>query len=346
MRGSRAQRLLMACGLACLTGGALAGGAVPEAATGWPLAWQVQGQLDHPLVGRIWQPATRTWANPQTLDQAIDAAHFVLLGETHDNPDHHRLQAQLLQRMVRAGRHPAVAFEMLDLGQQPALDAWRAHANGKAAGLGAAVGWDKTGWPSWAFYQPIAEVALAASLLIVPANLPTAEVKAVAMKGLAALGAVRVRELGLAQPLAGKWRDVMLDDLYQSHCQLMPKAALAGMVDAQRSRNAIMALRLQQDGTHDGAVLIAGAGHARNDFGVPMQLHQRDAAASVLSVALIEVQADRLKPADYAAGYGVRQLPFDYVIFTPRAERADPCVALRQRFASKAAGRSGSGSPD
>jgi hypothetical protein len=84
----------------------------------------------------------------------------------------------------------------------------------------------------------------------------------------------------------------------------------------------------------DGAVLIAGAGHVRADFGVPRYLAWRDATAAVVTVGLVEVRAEATRPQDYAAvGDGDAGL-YDYVWFTPGrgAERGDPCAELEKRF--------------
>jgi uncharacterized iron-regulated protein len=55
----------------------------------------------------------------------------------------------------------------------------------------------------------------------------------------------------------------------------------------QRARDAHIAAAMRDAGG-DGAVLIAGAGHARRDMGVPRLLPDAD----VISLAFIEVRAD------------------------------------------------------
>jgi uncharacterized iron-regulated protein len=101
-------------------------------------------------------------------------AHFLLLGERHDNPDHHRLQAEVLRSLIALGRRPAVGFEMFGLDDAAAIAKHLAAAPKDAAGLGGAVNWNQRGWPDWAMYQPIAEAALEAKLRIVATNLPLA----------------------------------------------------------------------------------------------------------------------------------------------------------------------------
>lgn len=298
----------------------------------WPIDWTVEGYQDHPLVGRIWRQQEQEWATPKQLRAAVVEARFALLGETHDNPDHHRLQAQLLKVIAASGRAPTVAFEMLDMSQQPALTTFLNSGSDDVKALGEAMNWSASSWPSWSIYSPIAEVALAFDLKIIAANLPAKKVKAIAFKGYETLDPDRVKVLGLDKPWPESLREAMREELYVSHCKLMPKSALTGLIHAQRARNAIMAWRLLETASPDGAVLIAGGGHARTDRGVPLNLRSYAPDATVVSVAMVEVSPGKHKPSDYTSRYIAERLPFDYVIFTPRRERGDVCEGLRQQF--------------
>src|SRR5439155_748440 len=116
------------------------------------------------------------------------------------NPDHHVLQAKLLRAMVEAGRRPAVGFEMLATDDAPAIVRYLARSPKDAAGLGDAVNWSRSGWPEWRFYQPIAQVALDASVPIVATNLSRAATDAVRRNGLPGLGPPLMSQLRLAEP--------------------------------------------------------------------------------------------------------------------------------------------------
>ena len=83
--------------------------------------WLSPHYRDHPLVGTIWTSDFKP-ATPEQLETAVLEANFVLLGEIHTNADHHRLQAQMIEALVRAGRRPAVAFEMIPASMQAELD--------------------------------------------------------------------------------------------------------------------------------------------------------------------------------------------------------------------------------
>src|SRR5690242_17454911 len=104
---------------------------------------------DHALTGRIWDTAHERFVTMDALAAAASGARFILLGERHDHTEHHAFQAWLVRRVLEAGRRPAIAFEMLDVTQAPALAQHLAAAPRDAAGLGDAVGWGRSGWPAW-----------------------------------------------------------------------------------------------------------------------------------------------------------------------------------------------------
>ena len=79
-----------------------------------------------------------------------------------------------------------------------------------------------------------------------------------------------------------------------------------------------------------GAVLIAGAGHVRQDYGIPVYLASKVPRTSVISLAFLEVSQDLLDPRAYAARFDRQTLPFDDVWFTPRVDEQDPCVAFEE----------------
>ncbi len=288
--------------------------------------WVSPLERDHPLVGRIWDVRAGRFSDEAALLADVAGARHALLGETHDNLDHHLLQARLTRAVGQAGRRPAVAFEMLATEQQPVIDAALAREPPSADAVGKAVGWDGSGWPAFAGYRPIFAAALESRMRIVGANLPRKEIQAVVRRGAEALPApvrARIERQGPLSPEAAK---AMREEMRDSHCGELPESMLEPMVLGQRARDAQMAEVLAQLGA-PGGILIAGAGHARNDRGVPAYL--TDTGARVASVLLVEVSAKRLEPAAYAEDYGKGPLPFDWVIFTPRAERPDPCAELR-----------------
>jgi uncharacterized iron-regulated protein len=280
--------------------------------------WQSPVARDHPLVGTIHDLATASTLTPEALVARLAARRFVLLGEKHDNADHHRLQAWVVRELVAAGRRPAVAFEMFRADQGEAIARHLAAAPGDAHGLGEALDWRRSGWPPWSMYEPIAGAALEARLPLVAANLSQAATASIRRGGVSALEAATVTRLGLDRPLPDELRARMATEIHDAHCGQLPERALDGFIAVQRARDAHMAAALRDAGG-DGAVLITGTGHVRRDMGVPRSLP----AAEVVSLAFLEVTAGTT---------AVPALPFDYVWFTPRVDDRDPCERFRKEL--------------
>jgi len=297
--------------------------------------WASTSALEHPLMGRIWQPAENRFAEPEAVVAALLQSPFALLGEKHDNVDHHRIQAWLLGRMVRGGRRPAVAFEMFDTDQQDALAGYLASHGRDAAGLGEAVAWARSGWPDWAMYQPIAQAALDGDAPLLAASLPRRTVRAVAKDGLEALGAAQVDSLGLDRPLPPHEAANLRLEIVETHCNQLPDSMVDPMVTVTVAKDGHMADALVRGASlpgRDGAVLIAGGGHTRTDRGVPWHLRRMAPEKLVTSIGLIEVEPEESDPAAYAARFHGTALPFDFVWFTPRADEDDPCEAYAEQL--------------
>ena len=287
-------------------------------------AWLTKLDRDNALVGKIWDVKAGAFVAQSALDKSLSVARFVLLGERHDNPDHHRLQARVIDQLVQAGRKPAVVLEMLEVGQQGAINDYVGRPGASAAGFGAALAWEKSSWPAFAEYEPIFAAAFTHQLPILAGNLARTDAKALVKQGLGALPAERVSELRLASALPAPLEASLLDELRGSHCGQLPETLWAPMALAQRARDAQMAQVLTVAGARDGAVLIAGGGHARLDRGVPYHLALATPGVTVASLVFREVQHGAAEPQAYVAEEG----PFDYVWFTPRGSDDDPCAAF------------------
>lgn len=279
-------------------------------------------------MGKIWSPRAGTYADPAALGASLARADAVLLGETHDNADHHALQAALLRALIASGRRPAVAFEMLDVDQQGAVDAVLGTPGMTADGFASGVSWQKNGWPDFALYRPIFAAALEASLPLVAANLSRRDAQEVIKSGRAALSPKLRERLEREGPLPEAAQRELREEMAESHCGMLPPRLLDPMVEAQRARDAQMAERIEAGASERGVVLITGAGHARRDRGVPVFLSRSAPDLKIASVAFLEVAPETLTPQDFADEFG-SELPFDFVVFTPRAKREDPCEGLR-----------------
>jgi uncharacterized iron-regulated protein len=299
-------------------------------------SWVSTKHRDHPLVGKIWDARAGAFVDEAALDAALASAHFVLLGEVHDNPDAHLVQARLLGAITAAGRRPALAFEMLDEDQQPAVDGSLAGHPGDPDALARAVDWEHGGWYAFSMYRPIFAVGLEAGLPVVAANLARPVAKDVAKRGREALTPALSAQLASYEPLPPELAKSLRDEMRASHCDApLPEPFLDKLALAQRARDAQMANRMIGGATADGAVLVTGDGHARKDRGVPSYLARDAPGRPILAVGILEVSPGKPAPSDYGAEFGAAAPPFDLVVFTPATEREDPCAEFRNHDWSK-----------
>jgi uncharacterized iron-regulated protein len=309
--------------LLVLAAGALACAAPRE-------AWVAEHGRGHPLAGRVREVASGRFLEPEALFDRLARADFVLLGERHDHPDHHRLQARTIDALVARGRRPALAFEMLAADEGPAVAAARGSG---AEAIRAAVRWDESGWPPWPLYAPLFEAALRAGLPIVAANLSRRDAAALRADGLEGVEPELRAQLGLDAPAPAAEVAALAQQISDSHCGFAPAAALPRMVVMQRAWNARLAdalLEAHAQGA-DGAVLVAGAEHARHDVGAPAALALRAPEATVASLAFLEVDPDPLA-CEGEPATEERAQRFDYVWYTPRVELEDPCAKYREQL--------------
>ena len=287
MPGTRRRQLLAAAGGAALT--SLAGCAA------WPDAEE-----------RIVEVASGHRLTRAELLAALAACEFVLLGELHDNPRHHARRGALLADLAAIAPGTVLVAEHLDRGRSVDFGA------DLRASL-VAAGFDARGW-QWPLHEPLFAAIARARLPLRGGNAPRDRVRDVARNGLAAAPA-ELRTLIDTAPLTAAAQAALDTDLVEGHCGRLPAARLSGMRAAQRVRDAAMALALRESGGRP-AVLLAGNGHVRTDFGVPQILAVEAPRARLASVGFLE-------PGTELVG-----TPYTHVWVTSAVPRTDPCAGM------------------
>lgn len=293
--------------------------------------WKSALLRDHPLAGRIWLSDEARFTAPHGLIERLSARKYVLLGERHDNPDHHRIQAWITDRLIARGRRPALVMEMFRAGQQTRIDAYLTANPGDSLGLGKAIGWGGSGWPPWRHYEPIVRPVVRDGLPLIAANLSRGTLRAVVRRGFKALTSERLRVLNLQHPIAKDTLAAMDREIADAHCGFLDARKARPFTRVQLLRDARFAEALRLGAARaKGAILIAGAGHARRDRGVPLHLQRAGVEPrDVFALGIIEVSENGNMALSYGAVYGTERPPFDAVWFTPRQARKDPCEKFK-----------------
>ena len=139
-------------------------------------AWQSPDGHEHADLGRIREMASGKLLTPEQLVLRLAAVPRVLVGEQHDNPDHHALQYWLLQALSQQRTQGSLLLEMLEPVQQAKVDLVR-QQDPLPTDLAAAIDW-RQGW-DWKFYAPIVRQAFAEGYPLLAANLDRGEMAAI-----------------------------------------------------------------------------------------------------------------------------------------------------------------------
>lgn len=266
-------------------------------------AWQSPEGREHAELGRIHDLRTGQQLTPEQLVDRLAEAPRLLVGERHDNPDHHALQLWLLRALETRREQGSLLLEMLTPDQQQRVDAVRGKiAAGEDPGdLPEALSWKK-GW-DWTLYGPLVRHALARPYPLLAANLDRPQMLRIYRKQPALRGTLSTAE---------SVRSGLLTQIRVSHCDKLPASQLPAMLAVQQQRDRRMAEALLA--APEPSLLLAGTFHARRDLGVPLHLRDLGAEADSLVLMLEEV------------GNPVSAAEADFVWYTPAQPERDYCA--------------------
>ncbi|MCP1623167.1 ChaN family lipoprotein [Pseudomonas nitroreducens] len=272
-------------------------------------AWQSPDGRDSADLGVIRDLRNGERLSPAQLLERLAAAPRVIVGEQHDNPDHHALELWLARALSERRPSGSVLLEMLNPDQQDAVAAAQSSAaKGEVpSDLIGALHW-QTGW-DWSQYGPLVTWLVKQPAPLLAANLDRSEVMAIYRS-----------KPGLQGPAssAAPVRDALLQNIRGSHCGLLPDSQLPAMLAVQQQRDRRLAERLKA--APEPSLLIAGGFHARRDLGVPLHLQDLGAAQGLKVVMLAEV------------GRAVEPAQADYVWYTPAQPPTDYCAQMRGKL--------------
>ena len=259
-----------------------------------------------PVSGEIRDLHSGQVLTAQELLTRLAGAQHVIIGEQHDNADHHTAQLWLLQSLGEQRPQGSLLLEMLTPDQQPKVDQVHQTA-APPTDLPTALAW-QDGW-DWKLYGPIVRFVLTQSYPLLAANLDDSEIRAF-YRQPPTLSGVRSN--------AATVKATLLEQISDSHCGLLPNSQMPAMLAIQQQRDRRMAERLLAAPTP--AMLLAGAWHARKDAGVSLHVLDLGAAQAPTVLMLAEQGAE------------VSAVMADYVWYTPATPAQDYCAQMRKQF--------------
>jgi len=207
----------------------------------------------------------------------LASREIILVGERHDQPLHHRVQAAVLDAVASRRPGTILGLEMISFDQQPTLDAF---LSGTMTETEFAAFWDKSWGYDFAMYKPIFDSARSRGVRVVGLNTPRALIKAVARGGLASLSPAQRAQLPpTLHPITDPDYLAYVNRALDGHGPL-PPGMREHLIEAQMVWNETMAHSLLRALAEGGgpAVVVAGSGHMIYKAGIAESLAHRVAA--------------------------------------------------------------------
>lgn len=222
-------------------------------------------------------PGSGTATDAAAVVAGARNAQFVLLGEQHDDADHHRWQLHSIAMLHAVRPQMAIGLEMLPRRMQPALDRWVAgelteHEFLKQSDWANVWGYDA------GLYLPILHFARLHRVPLIALNVERSLTREVGRRGWAAVPAERKEGVGDPAPASAAYR-AMLRQWFRYHTDEAETAEDAEdferFVEAQLTWDRAMAEALHSAARRNPKLLVVGiigTGHLRQGHGVPHQL--------------------------------------------------------------------------
>ncbi|MGD9366008.1 MAG: ChaN family lipoprotein [Desulfobacteraceae bacterium] len=230
----------------------------------------------------------------------LKRASIVLVGEHHNNVDHHLAQLKVIQLLHNTGRKVAIGLEMFRQDSQQALDQWI--AGRMSEDQFKPIYLDNWNF-GWELYGPIFTYAMEHDIPMVGLNVSRKITAQVAYHGFESLSEAQKGTLeGITCNVTAEYRDFIRNG-YRAHGHgnmNFNRFCEAQLVwDTAMAVNAIDYLKHHPDTV---LVILAGSGHARK-LGIPSQLDKRTAKPYVVVLpetrGIFDADTTTTKDADF-----------------------------------------------
>ena len=264
----------------------------------------------------IFEYETKKQVNVRDLIAAIHNADIILLGEIHDNFFQHRVRADLISKIQ--SKDFAIVSEHLVFGSEITY-------SGSLLEDLETVGFNKKAW-SWPTHEVLYKKFEELSLPVFGGNLSEKDINNI-YAGRGFSQSDTLIPIVKRSVLDSQSKDKLLNDLVLGHCGVVEEGLLSFMYKVQRHRDASIAYIASKVAP---AIVIAGNGHVRRDYGVPQILKKMNPNSDIISIAFLEI--DKLsKMTDSLIKKLFKDADTDYIWLTESVSRVDPCEKLSGR---------------
>lgn len=203
--------------------------------------------------------------------EELKTKRLVFIGETHDNPEHHLIQVQILQALMAGSECPlTLAMEFFQTTQQEVLDRYLEGELNETMFL-KKVGWHRAWGFHYHFYRPLIVMGKQGGSKILAVNAPRFITRKVARSGLSSLKPEERSQLATDIDLTNESHRAYVREVYSKHPHRAGLISFDFFYQAQCVWEDTMAENI---GTYlaendQKMVVFTGNGHIIKKFGIP-----------------------------------------------------------------------------
>jgi uncharacterized iron-regulated protein len=245
----------------------------------------VLGAGDHPQDLRLYDINRGQEISLADAIPALKQNRIILVGEHHNNKNHHEAQLKIIRSLKDSGARVAVGLEMFRSDSQQSLDSWVA-GNIEESDF-KKIYFDNWGYP-WSDYGMIFDYAKEEKIPLIGLNVPRKITRQVAQEGFQSLDKGQREKLSNITCRVDKAYMAYIKKAFGAHAH--GNLNFNYFCEAQLVWDNVMAVNALEylDKNLDALVVVlTGTGHARKDA-VPRQISRRSEAA--YAVMLPEVK--------------------------------------------------------
>jgi uncharacterized iron-regulated protein len=212
----------------------------------------------------------------QLIDD-LNTTRVIFVGETHDQIEHHQIQVNLIQGLLRNGKDVVVAMEMFERSQQPILDRWSQGLLTEEEFL-SEVKWETAWGMDYKLYKGILDEIRDHHLKVFDLNIERDLVRKLTQHGVDGLSHEDKEKLP-GMDLRDQQHRAYISTIYKGHQGGLARD-FENFYQAQCLWDEAMAETLFQflqspEGKGKTVLVFAGRGHVAFDFGIPKRFYRR-----------------------------------------------------------------------
>lgn len=300
---------------------------------------------DDPLIGKIYSSKDHSEISVKSLLPSLLASDIIYLGEKHDNREHHEIQMQLIEALVKKGKKPSIGIELFSVDQTGYLMGFvfsKSHHGAPSPEkteqrLRLNLGWDQRSDKMWKNYFSIVELAKKYQLTIFGMDIPAGIIRRITMKGVDGLTGTEKFFIHSTNFQDEIYKKFMFQQFTDGHCGWSDKNLMEKLYGTWLARNDAMAKAIQSvkvQNPEEPMIILLGGGHSVYKLAVYDRLAYLMPQAKQLNIGIQEVSIQPLELKDYFSSVTVDERifppPYDYIWFTQRDNYMDPCVRFKK----------------